>query len=103
MAQQKNGTLWRVLGIIVSLVVIGAAIVTSYASLGKDVESNAKEITGVKDGLKDYLWPEVKLNTNHRMRDDVDTPYIKQDVAEIKTRIKAMETVQQEILREVQK
>ena len=66
---------------LISLVVLAAGIIASYAVLGHDVAE---------------MKPDVKDNTEHRIQDEVDTRYIKEKISNI-------ETVQRQILTEVRK
>ena len=88
MAKKNINGLWKIViaifGIAGTLISVGVI----YATLNKDVETNCREIVAIK--------PEVKLNTEHRIQDQVDTEYIKEKISNI-------ETVQKQILEEVRK
>jgi len=73
---QKNGNIWKIVGVILSIACLGAAIVGGYTELGHQVKDNCASITVLK--------PDVRLNNEHRITDEVDSVYIKQDVIEIK-------------------
>ncbi len=77
MAKRLNGNL----GWVIALVVMGAGVVASFAVWGRDVGE---------------MRPEVHLNTEHRLTDNVDTVYIK-------AKIENIEKVQTQILNEVRK
>jgi hypothetical protein len=66
-----------------------------YASLNNGVNANCKEIT--------ILKPEVGKNTEHRLKDEVDTTYIKQSIQNIEQTQQEQARLMQEIYREVKK
>lgn len=55
MAKKLNGNIKWVITLLVTLIVLGAGIVASYAVLDRDVEE---------------MKPEVKLNTAHRIKSE---------------------------------
>lgn len=77
---KRNGT-WKVIATIGGfiIVIVGAAV--TYGVLFKTVND---------------MEPDVKLNTEHRIQDEVDTRYIKEKISDI-------EVIQQQILVEVRK
>ncbi|MFW9894046.1 MAG: hypothetical protein ACFFFO_17715 [Candidatus Thorarchaeota archaeon] len=81
MAKTGNGTLWKILiWAAGALIAIGVA----YATIGNNT-----------DRIK-TIEPEVKLNSNHRLQDEIDTQYVKK-------RLENIETMQKAILDEVRK
>lgn len=77
---KRNGT-WKVIATIGGfiIVIVGAAV--TYGVLFKTVND---------------MEPDVKLNTEHRIQDEVDTRYIKEKISDI-------EVIQRQILVEVRK
>lgn len=82
-----NGTIWKVISIGITIVIIAAGIIYGYADIGHQVGDNCEDIKEMK--------PDVGKNTEHRIQDEVDTRYIKEKISNI-------ETVQQQILTAVQ-
>ncbi len=75
----KNGNLWKVITIVLKIVTIvaGVIIVTGgiiygYATLEHQVSDNAE------------MQPEVKLNTEHRIKFEEKVDNMADDVAEIR-------------------
>lgn len=95
-SKESNGNkLKTVLLPILTVATIFATIVAGYTTLGHQTTDNKEDISA--------LTPEVHLNSEHRIEDEIDTPWLKRDVAEIKLRISRMETVQEQILEEVRR
>lgn len=88
MAKNGNGSIWKIVSILITLGALAVGAIYGYASLGHEVVDNCKEIKEMK--------PEVQKNTEHRIQDEVATEYIKEKIANI-------ETVQRQILEEVRK
>lgn len=84
----KNGMIWKIVGTIITLTVIAAGVVAGYTTLGHQVDDNADDI--------ETMEPEVQKNSEYRIQNEVDLKYIKEKISNI-------ETVQQQILEEVQK
>lgn len=88
MTKKRNGTIWRIISIGMTVVIIAVGIIYGYADIGHQVDTNCDDIKEMK--------PDVGKNTEHRLQDEVDTRYIKEKISNI-------ETVQQQILTAVQK
>lgn len=87
MAKNGNG-MWKIVAVIVGVAGTLISVGIIYATICGDVETNCREIAGIK--------PEVKMNSEHRLQDVVDTKYIKEKISDI-------EIVQRQILEEVRK
>ena len=87
MGKTMNGN-WRIIiafiGVAGTLISVGMI----YASLNGGVDANCQEIAVLK--------PEVRINTEYRIKSEVDTKYIKEKVRNI-------ETMQKQILDEVRR
>ena len=88
MPKKSNGIIWKIVGILITLGVLAVGVIYGYANLGHEVAENCKDIA--------VIAPEVQKNTEHRLKDEVDTRYIKEKISNI-------ETVQRQILEEVRK
>jgi len=88
MAKEANATIIKLLGVIATISIVLGSFVYGYAILNGYVAVNCKDIAIMK--------PEIKQNTEHRLQDEVDTQYIKQEISEIKI-------IQKQILEEVRK
>jgi hypothetical protein len=86
--KRLNGSLWKIISVVITLAVVGGSIIFGYATLGHNVGDNCDDIAEMK--------PIVQLNSEHRIQDEVDTRYIKEKISNI-------ETVQRQILDEVRK
>lgn len=84
---KKNGTIWRIISIGITVGIVAAGIIYGYADVDHQVDDNCDDIKEMK--------PNVEENTKHRLQDEVDTRYIKEKISNI-------EKVQQEILAAVQ-
>jgi hypothetical protein len=84
MAKNSNGILWKVIAMVITLTSIVGGIIYGYASLNGMVAYNLE------------LHPKVQLNTEYRLRSEVDTKYIKEKIENI-------ELMQRQILEEVRK
>jgi len=97
MTKKTNGTL-RVIVLIASILAFAVsigALVWDASGKSKDIQHTERRVT--------VLEPIVELNSKHRLEDEIDTPYIKEDIAEIKKQLIEFNTVQQQILVEVRK
>ena len=74
---QDNG--WKI-------VVVAATIIAAYAVLTDNVRE---------------MKPDVQKNTEYRLADAVDTPYLKEQVRELKTDFKKFTTEQRSVNREI--
>ena len=91
-----------IIGLLITALVI---VVTSSIYHGKEsatVLTNSKEIS-INTKHIEYNTAGLREVEKHVTMDEIDTPYIKQDVADIKKKINAIEIVQQQILIEVKK
>lgn len=88
MNTQRNNGFWKLIIAIAGLAGTLISIGVIYATLSSGVETNCRDISIIK--------PEIKLNTEHRIQDKVDTLYIKKEIDNIKE-------LQKEILEEVRK
>lgn len=70
---KKNGTIWKILGIAISLVIIGVGIVVGYTRLEEQVADNTIDVmTNVAL---------IDVNTEHRHRFEEKVANIERDVA----------------------
>ncbi len=101
MEKKRNGTtkILKIIGIVVTILLAVAAaafgLMLDYGEQGHQVLDNEAEIA--------QMQPEVQKNTTHRVEDEIDTPYIKRDIAGIKQDVVEIKKMQHEILREVKK
>jgi len=84
---RKNGTIWRIISLVVTVVIIAVGVIYGYADIGNQVGHNCEDIMEMK--------PNVKKNTEYRLQDEVDQRYIREKISNI-------ETVQRQILTAVQ-
>ncbi len=87
----KNGTIWKIVSIVITIIIVAGGIIYGYASLEHQVADNAK------------MQPKVDTHETYIDGDKVDTKYIKRDISDIRTKIENIETVQRQILVEVRK
>lgn len=92
---KKNGNIWKIVGILIGVGLAVAGWVWNAAVLSSDVKVNCRDIA--------TMSPEVQKNSEHRIEDEIDTPWIKKDIQEINLRISRMEVMQERILEEVRK
>lgn len=85
---RRNGTIWKVIGTVITLALIAAGIVAAYTEMGHQVKDNCEDI--------EAMQPEVQKNSEHRITDEVDTKYIKEKIEDI-------QATQEKILEEVRK
>lgn len=70
---KKNGTIWKILGVVISVVVIAVTVVVGYTRLEEQVEDNMIDVM-TNAALTD-------LNTEHRHRFEVKVDNIERDIA----------------------
>lgn len=78
MAKKKNGTLKTVIVIIVGVLTIagiGAGIVAGFTGMGHQVTDNSEDI--------EAMQPEVKKNSEYRIKDIEATIYIQEKLDDI--------------------
>ena len=97
MAKTTNGSI-KMIVMIASI----AAFAISIGVLVWDASGKSKDIEHTEKRVN-YLEPIVEQNSKHRLEDEIDTPYIKEDIRDIKTQMEVFNTLQQEILIEVRK
>ena len=81
MVTRTNGNKWKIIVWATSLLILGAGIVGTFAVLGSDVKD---------------MKPEVKANTEYRLKDEQSTLYFER-------RFDRLEATQDQILIEVRK
>jgi hypothetical protein len=86
--KNSNGTIWKIAGLLTTVLVLVVSIAIAYGTLDHEVDDNCKSIAEMK--------PDVQKNNEHRIKDEVDTIYIKEKITNI-------EIVQKQILEEVRK
>ncbi len=64
----KNNTLWKLVSIAITLIIVIGSIIYGYATLESQVAGNTQ------------MQPEVKLNTEHRHRFEEKVNNIERDV-----------------------
>ena len=103
MARTVNGTLWKLLPWATGIVLLALSSYAGYITLGRDVADNTEDIAqnteridAVKDGLKEYVWPEIEASKQHRTVDDLNQQYMDK-------RFDRIEATQRQILEEVRK
>lgn len=94
MAKKLNGNLKIVLGICVTVLLAALASAMAFGvfqgEIKKDVTHNHEDIVGLKavDVTQDTA---LNMAMRHVYEDEIETPYIQDDVAHIKVDIKALE------------
>lgn len=78
MAKKLNGT-WKVIGLVVTLLVLFAGVVTTWAIYGKDIDENKKHISKVETRQDVH---EDRLDKHDIAM--VEIKYIREDMAEQK-------------------
>ena len=79
---KKNGTIWKIISILVTLSVLAGGAIYGYASLNHEVEDNSEVIAEIK--------PKVEINTLNNAEVNKDIYYMQQDIEEIKENNKAI-------------
>ena len=49
-----NGTVWKILGFVVTVIIIASGIIYGYATMGHTVEDNSDDIAEIKPKVEEH-------------------------------------------------
>ena len=75
---KKNGTIWKKIAVCTTIAVLVYAVISGYVALSHQVGDNEK------------MQPEVKKNTEHRLRFEEKVSNIERDVSKILEKVEKL-------------
>ena len=92
---KRNGTWKWVMGIIVTILLATVAVIGGfiydYGGHGKEVEAIVKDVEEMKQDIKEEVKPEMKQNTEHRIKFEEKVTTIEKNVGKILTIVEGLE------------
>ena len=83
MRKDSNGSIWKIISILVTLSVLAGGAIYGYASLNHDVADNCEDLADMK--------PDFKKNNEHRIKFEEKVTTMEKNVGKILTIVTELE------------
>lgn len=97
---KMNGTIWKILGFAVTVVVLAGGLIYQYATMGHTVEDNCEDITAV-ERVNEAQSAEISENSTHRVIDELNTKYMEKRFDRIEGSMDDFATEQRAVNKEI--